>query len=414
MKRIRIATFLFTLASISVFSPLQGAGAINPEAIARKGIDQVINLEMNNARKTFASLGKQYPDYPLLPFLVATVNWAEAEVSHGDQRDRMKDKAISTMVAAVNKADRYIESHADDKAGIADQWRMTRGMANFFAARMYADGGHTLKAYRLGRAGRDELRGLIEKNPDMNDAYLVLGMYEYIAGSIPKGLRWLATLFDLRGDRDLGVRYLERASARAPVMAPEAARMLLVAAGILPETTRSCAYLPMAQYARNKYPGNPHYSIALQLLYVNCGYPEKALNETGISEKKFLEDFPNLAEEFRVIRVYAYRDQGDVKKIKAMKNQFKRDTSYWNLMLAQTYDVIGERKKAVSLYDDIYWADVEGKEIKTDSGPPSDWIIDRATRHRKEPYKPAVPGAGIVGSYLYMDKQKPAAATKPD
>ena len=385
---------------------------MKPEQYARKGVDQVINLEMDNARKTFALLENQFPGYPLLPFLSATVDWAEAEVSHGNKRDHLKEKAISAMMTAVRKADSYIENQTVSQDGKINEWRMTRGMANFFAARMYADGGHTIKAYRLGRAGRDELRELIEKNPDMNDAYLVLGMYEYIAGSIPRGLRWLATLFDLRGDRDLGVRYLERASARAPVLAPEAARMLLVAAGILPETTRSCAYLPMAQYTRKRYPENPHYSVALQLLYVNCGYPAKALEETGIAEKKFLKDFPNMVEEFRVIRVYAYRDLGDVKKIKAMENQFKRDTSYWNLVLAQAYDVVGERKKALSLYDDIFWADVEGEEIETDSGPPSDWIIDRTTRHRKEAYRPAVPGEGIVGSYLYMDKQQPEATSR--
>jgi len=30
---------------------------------------------------------------------------------------------------------------------------------------------------------------------------------------------------------------------------------------------------------------------------------------------------------------------------------------------------------------------VEGKTIETDSGPPADWIIDRATKYRKHPYQ---------------------------
>jgi len=396
------ATFLllFSLGGISFPSHAEQGGL----GMARHGVDQVLNLEMDNARKTFSQLEKKYPGFELTPFLKASVDWAEAEVSSGDKRNAMRDRAIKAMLAAADIASEKIESLEGTED--AEKWHLTRGMANFFAARMYADNGHTLKAYHLGRSGRDELRELIEKHPDENDAYLVLGMYEYIAGSIPRGLRWLAVLFDLAGDRALGVKYLERASAQAPIMAPEAARMLLVAAGVLPETTRNCAYLPMAKYVRSRYPKNPHYSMALQLLYVNCGYPHKALDEMAIAEKQFLEEFPNITEELKVIQIYAYRDLGEVDRILSMKKEFPNDQDYWNLILAQAYDVVGQHKKAKDIYDDIFWSDINGREIKTDSGPPSDWIIDRATRYRKHPYQPADPNAKIVGKYLYLDGQK--------
>jgi len=404
MKATRFFTLAISLLLALTIYPGASFAEQGATTLARHGVDQVLNLEMDNARKTFTELGKKYPGFALTPFLKATVDWAEAEVSSGDKRNAMRERAIQAMLKAAETAEVEIEKLGDSQA--ADQWHLTRGMANFFAARMYADSGHTLKAYHLGRSGRDELRELIEKHPDENDAYLVLGMYEYIAGSIPRGLRWLAALFDLAGDRALGVRYLERASAKAPILAPEAARMLLVAAGIFPETTRSCAYLPMARYVRQKYPANPHYSMALQLLYVNCGYPQKALDEMTEAEKQFLGDFPNLKDEFKVIRIYAYRELGQVKNILAMKKEFPRDQDYWNLILAEAYDVTGQHKKAKAIYDDIFWADIDGKEIKTDSGPPSDWIIERATRYRKHPYRPADPNAKIVGAYLYLNGQE--------
>ena len=398
-----IATSFLLLLSGVTYSGASHAGQ-GAVAMARHGVDQVLNLEMDNARKTFDQLGEKYPDFALTPFLKASVDWAEAEVSTGDKRNTMRDKAIQSMLSAAKTASDKIKQLDGTEA--ADQWHLTRGMANFFAARMYADSGHSLKAYHLGRSGRDELRELVKKHPDDNDAYLVLGMYEYIAGSIPRGLRWLAVLFDLAGDRALGVKYLERASAKAPIMAPEAARMLLVAAGIKPETTRSCAYMPMAKYVRARYPNNPHYSMALQLLYVNCGYPRKALDEMAIARKQFLKDFPNIEDELKVIEIYAYRDLGQVKKILAMKKDFPKDQDYWNLTLAQAYDVTGQHKKAKRIYDDIFWADIDGKEIKTDAGPPSDWIVERATKYRKHPYRPADPNARIVGDYLYLNAQK--------
>jgi len=355
--------------------------AAEPEAMARKGVDQVLNLEMEAARATFGMLRSQSPEYPLLPFLDASVYWAEAEIAQSN-RDQLRELAISKMLDAVKQADQVLTRDAESPA-----WRMTRGMAAFFAARMYADNGRSVQAYKLGRSGRDDLREAVKADPKLNDAYLVLGMYEYIAGSIPRGLRWLATLFDLTGDRDLGVRYLERATSKARVMAPEAARMLLVAAGIQPETTHTCAYLELAKHARRKYPRNPHYSVALQLIYVNCGYPDLALAETELAEKEFVGEFPNLKEEFEVIRLYAYRDLGRLSTILSMQKKFEKDQAYWKVILAQTYDVLGQRTKALALYDEIFWADVEGKTIETDSGPPADWIIDRATKYRKHPYQ---------------------------
>ena len=156
--------------------------------------------------------------------------------------------------------------------------------------------------------------------------------------------------------------------------------------------------------------------MALQLLYANCGYPQKALDEMAIAEKRFLEDFPDIKKQLKVIKIYAYRDLGQVNKILAMKNEFLKDQDYWNLVLAQTYDVVGEHEKAKKIYDDIFWAEQRGREIKTHSGPPSDWIIKRAAKYRKHHYQPADPNAKIVGDYLYLDGQKhnPVTDLEPD
>ncbi len=388
---VKIVLLLTMLAPL-----LTSAANLTPEQIARKGIDQVINLQMDDARNTFTRLAHRYPDYSLTPFLDATVYWAEAEAARKN-RNKLVQLAIQKMEQAAKTADEALYIDPDHNG-----WLLTRGMSNFFAARMHADRGRTMRAYQLGRSGRDDLRALIEKDPEANDAYLVLGMYEYIAGSIPRGLRWLAVLFDLSGDIDKGVQYLERGTSKALIMAPEAARMLLVAAGLKPETTRTCAYLPLAKNARKRYPANPHYSIALQLILVNCGYPKQALLETTASEKQFLDQFPKLKNEFEAIRIYAYRDLGDIKKIESLKNKFIDDEYYWKLILAETHDVIGNRRNAVEIYDEIFWADLEGEEIETSSGPSPDWIIERASKYRKKPYQAADPDKKIDGDYLTL------------
>lgn len=352
------------------------------QQLARQGIDQVLNLEFEQARATFDTLEEQFHGYPLLPFLRASVDWAESEAHVGPGHDEVKKRALTHMLDSAELSKTMLKREPDNHL-----WLLNQGLSKFFAARLYADMSQPIMAYRFGRGGRDDLREVIEQDPGMDDAYLALGMYEYIAGSIPRGLRWLAALFDLNGDRDKGVRYLQQATTHAPVLAPEAARMMLVAAGFEPEVFPACTYLRLAQYARNRYPANPHYSLALQLLYVNCGYPQRALAELRHAENSYLERFPNLAEELESIRIFIYRDLGDLERIRSMKSKFPKDQDYWRLIMAQTYDIRGQRDQALAIYNDLFWKDVRGEEFETDSGPPEDWIIDRAKKYRKQPYK---------------------------
>lgn len=387
-------------------TPLRALAGDDPATLARKGFDRVLNLDMVEARKRFAELAKVYPDYPFTHFLKASVDWAEAEVTRGKKRAELRERAVRSMEAAVELADRRLADPATgSNTESNDLWQLTRGMARFFAGRLYADTGHSFKAYRQIRKARDDLEQLIARRPDMHDAYLVLGMYEYLAGSVPRGMRWLASLLDLRGNLSTGVRYLEIASAKAPVMAPEAARMLLIATAAFPETTRGCAYRSMSKYARNKYPKNPHFSVALQLMYVNCGQPVKALAENRVAEKQFLQEFPELNKEFRMVRFAAWRDQGKLEAVRGLKDQFRRDPDYWKLVLAQTLDVVGDRGGAMALYNEIYWSDIEGRELQTHSGPPADWLVRRAAEYRKHPYAPPKASAPINGEALYLHAQ---------
>jgi tetratricopeptide (TPR) repeat protein len=401
--RLRLHTFLILGILISFFP----AGAWAETLLARQGVDQLLRLNFEKAEAKFTQLKKQDPDYALLGFLGASVYWVKAEASQGEARSAAWQEAERRLEHAIALAETALEQKPGDPL-----WRLNLGMSQFFLGRVQIELQHLFKAIRYARAGRDTLRVLIQTHPEMEDAYFVLGMYEYVAGSVPRALKWLTYLLDISGDRALGVQYLERATARARVMAPEAARMLLGAAGIQPEHVEPCRYLRLARQMIKLYPENPHYSGAAQLILAHCGYPEEALAENKRAFDTFLKRFPDMTGALNLIKLQIYPAMGAMAEIDKMKPLYaKRDYSHWYLAKAQAYDVLGKRKQAMSMYRDLEFA-VENPEDDTlFNDTPPDYIYDKAILYLKQPYHK--PKAVRVDSYPVLVLNNPRAALKP-
>jgi tetratricopeptide (TPR) repeat protein len=350
--------------------------------LARQGVNALLNVELDRSTAIFDKLEKEYPNYPLSGFLHGAVYWVRAEIAQKKQRKAARALAVKHLEAAIARAEKGLKEHPGDP-----YWRLDLGMSLFFAARIYADQGAIFTTYRYARRGRDMLRELLQTHPHMEDAYFVLGMYEYIAGSVPRSLKWLTRIFDISGDRNLGIRYLERAVAKAPLMAPEAARILLAAAAIQPEHARPCKYRPLAAYTYVRFPDNPYFSMALQLIDVHCGYPEQAMALNRVSIERYLKRYPNLRDTLELVRLQAYRSLGDLKNVDAMKPEFiKSDPAYWYLARAQTLDLLGRRQEAMKIYHDLKWASLYPDDYPELKKVP-DWVLDQVEIFSKTPFQ---------------------------
>ena len=369
-----------SIAVLVTFPAEAGTGAVG---MARAGVDSLLRLEFDEATSVFERLGTRYPDYPLLGFLHASVYWVKAEASQGNERKPAWKEASAQLAKAIKIATHGMEKNPDNHL-----WKLNLGLTTFFAGRAELERQHTLKAIRYARKGRDILRDLIKERPHTEDAYFVLGMYEYLAGSVPKGLRWLAYMLGVSGDRDLGIQYLERATARAEVMAPEAARILLAAAAVQPEYNNPCHYLPLARDTRTKYPQNPHYSAALQLILAHCGYPRDSLAENQRAFRVYPKRFPDITGTLNLVKLQVYPAMGALDEIEKLAPVFKnKDYHHWYLAKAQAYDVIGDRKKAVSMYREIEAAGDDPENSATFRDPPPNLVYEKALIYLKQPYR---------------------------
>ncbi|MFV1997754.1 MAG: hypothetical protein ACC641_07055 [Acidiferrobacterales bacterium] len=379
-----LATIIISVALLTALPVGASPSADNSTTrLAREGIDSLMRLEFDKATRVFKRLGSTYPDYPLLGVLEASVYWVKAEASQGEETKPAWNEASVQLANAIKIATKGVKKYPNNYL-----WKLNLGMANFYAGRVEIERQNLFKAIRYARTGRDILRDLIKERPNTEDAYFVLGVYEYLAGSVPRSLRWITYILDIRGERDLGIQYLKRATAGAEVMAPEAARMLLVAAAIEPEYNQPCQYLPLARDTRRNYPQNPHYSIALQLILANCGYPGEALAENKRAFRVYIERFSGMTDALNLVKLQVYPAMGALDEIEKLAPVFEnKNYHFWYLAKAQTYDVIGQRKKARYMYREIESAGDNPDESTTFSEPPPDLVYDKAMLYLKQPYR---------------------------
>ena len=69
---------------------------------------------------------------------------------------------------------------------------------------------HYWSSLRLGSQGENWARKLLKVDPEARDAYLFIGIPEYVVGTLPAPVRWLVSLTGCRGHRGVGIEDLER------------------------------------------------------------------------------------------------------------------------------------------------------------------------------------------------------------
>lgn len=230
--------------------------------MARQVVDQLMNIENDRARESIQALERKYPDYPLLAFIKIAPLWAKAEASYDEE------VRVQTLHVVIDQLAGNIEL-ARSKAEQGDpEWKLSLGVSQAFSGLAYMRLGEWLKAYRAAKAGRDMLRATIRTHPEMEDAYFVLGFYEYYTGDVPFYLSWLTWLIDLSGDRELGLRYIQRAIDKAPIFSPEAARLFLV--GTRTDFDNACHKQKLAGRMVRKYPNNEQFPWVEKKLQEIC------------------------------------------------------------------------------------------------------------------------------------------------
>ena len=382
MKKLRknkIFTFLaFVFLSLNLFA----WDKIEPSILAHadKGVDAIYNLDLNTARTELSALLKEHPNYPLGLFGQVMIEWARYEYEF----EKSNVEQAKVFESIINSSIKGIETWLKQNGEQAQAYLALGGIYGVKARFLLANKSY-VRAYFTGKKGLKYMNKAVELDSKMYDAYLGQAIYEYYAGTLPSVVRVLAKLV-ISGDADKGIYYLNLIKDNGRYSA-NTAKLLLVEIAI---QSKKYSNPPLAeQYIKEiitKYPQNPLFRfVAIIAAYQNKNYEDvrngakdfliKIGKEPFYKEIYIARSYTALASTYMQESNYNEAIKILEQSIDATKHQEMSRWQLWNIFrLAQSYDALGQRSKALEIYKSI-------KNYKEDWG-----IYDEAKKYLKTPF----------------------------
>src|SRR5262245_22517566 len=237
----------------AISDPQPATAAALPQDVVelrREGNEALYNMDYGTARTKFEEIKKRVPNHPAGDLYVATVIWLE----HLNKSRRLQTslyKNESSFYAGADKANEDSEGDAVDPAvdrAFRDRMALARTKALALVTRNKndSDAQYFLGAYygvmagyeastarkfysamRNGSRSVDAHEKTVKLDPNYTDAYLSLGMYDYIVGSLPFMYKALAAVVGARGNKQRGITRLKGVVEKETATADDARVMLL-------------------------------------------------------------------------------------------------------------------------------------------------------------------------------------------
>ncbi len=268
-----IAALVLSLA-FSFQALAQSTGLVHPPLLD-VGFHDMYNLQFPEAHATFARFMSEHPEDPMGPVSdAAAYLFSEFHRTgvldvglftndnnylhhHKDIPDAGIKKAFNSALDKTNQlADAILSKHPDDAQAL---------FAKTLAYGLHADYASLIErkdltGFQFTKSGSLYAHKLLQVDPHAYDAYLAVGMENYILGLKPAPVRWLLQMAGGETNKVLGEHDLELTAAQGHYLAPLAKLLLAVAAVRDKNMTKARALL--SSLAR-EFPNNPLYATQL-------------------------------------------------------------------------------------------------------------------------------------------------------
>ncbi len=253
-RGLRGARFLVRLLAFLAFlgfflgSPVEAQPDANlrePDYLASAdvGFKQIYDLEYDAAMATFSLLEARYPDHPGPPLGAAAALWLQELFERQDldlsrfiapgyfNKDAERKMPVSerqVFFEKVERSRRLSEAVLGRDPGNRDARFFLGTVEGLLAAFSYTVDSKTMEAFGHAKKAYQHHQELIDEDPSYSDAYVSLGVYEYIVDNLRWYLKWPAKMIGYRGSEDRGIEYLETARKGGSSVSDEASAMLMV------------------------------------------------------------------------------------------------------------------------------------------------------------------------------------------
>lgn len=247
------------------------SAAVAEPTLLDTGYRQMYNLQFDAAHRTFAQWQEMHPEDPIGPasdaaaYLFTEFNRLHILQSeffvHDDHfytdRKLSPDPALKAKFeAALRKAD-SLAARTPGKPDSQFASLLCHGLESDYLALIEK---RYTPAFKEMKAARAQAEQLLAAHPEYYDAWIAIGVENYMLSVKPAPLRWLLRLSGGETDGKLGIEKLRLTAEKGHYLAPFARLLLAVAA--LRDRNKPRARDILASLAR-EFPNNPLYTQEL-------------------------------------------------------------------------------------------------------------------------------------------------------
>ncbi len=269
-----LLAILLALCSTSSIPALAQTQQVETTTLLDAGFHEMYNLQFPQAHATFAKFMAEHPQDPMGP-----VSDAAAYLFSEFDRTGVLDVALftndnsylhhktvpdPTVKVAFDKqldrtgqlADAILAKQPRDATALFAK-TLAYGLRSDYASLIER---RDLAGFEFTKSGSSYAHRLLAIDPHAYDAYLAVGMENYILGLKPAPVRWLLQMAGGETNKDLGEKDLELTAAQGHYLQPLAKLLLAVAA--IRDKDKAKARELLSSLAR-EFPNNPLYAEQL-------------------------------------------------------------------------------------------------------------------------------------------------------
>ena len=285
------ARFLFFLLILPVTAGLLPAQNLREPRFSERaeaGFADIHNMDYDKARLAFTLLARDYPNHPAPPLYLASILWLEEMLRRQDialnrfiapayftgKTDHVMPSAErSAFFSYLQKSQDLSKAILQRKPGDMDAryfLAVGYGLRSSFAITV----DHSLReAFTNGNRAYASLKKLTEEKPDYYDAYLTVGIYEYVVANIPWYLKWMAYVIGARGSKENGLEHLKMAAEKGQYVRTEAQMACMI---LYVREHRFAEALELARSLNNRYPRSFFFPINIAQIQRMSGQKDQA------------------------------------------------------------------------------------------------------------------------------------------
>jgi tetratricopeptide (TPR) repeat protein len=248
------------------------------QEIAVRGMNKLMDGDFDHAVEIFRQIQKSDPESPLGYLLEADANWWKIYLTEANLIDPDVFESLSGAATpydgdfrrldelAILKAETRIRAHQDEARSY-----FYAGLAYGLRARLEALRDHALATAHAGKRLRSFSLAALKLDPDLNDAYFGVGLYNYFEDTLPTYVKMLRFLILLPGgDRLVGLRQIQRAMEKGQLVIPEA-RFHLAKNYSRPMERQLARSLELLRQMEQQYPHNPLWKLLVGSVELRMG-----------------------------------------------------------------------------------------------------------------------------------------------